>query len=370
LTSNTSLILFNFLIAYCKSLIDTQWYHYDDSNCIPITDNSTNNNNPQNIYNDGSSGVCTENAYILFYKLRDCMRNEKWWKPYIDRVLYDYDEFHYFLANLDLIEKHQQRKINEQNKQFNQPQSQVQIISKENSGTHINGIKKISSGVKTLRKFLGNSNSSSRIEETLRFESSNESVPTHESLSRDSNYQRESNKKNDRLNYQEEMSNSNSEIVLLNYYDEIIKPKRLMKQNNPSSNSSNSLNAAGSTSSVSSSSPLSKQNASQVSGLNFDNLILTNDRQNSNLLNYPSDNDYTNFNEGAIYHSDYCYNDTSRYISEKRNTQITNPRINNFNSTVPNKSLQTLNGQVKTSNQNGEKAKNRYANSTSIETNI
>ncbi len=355
--------------AYCKSLIDTQWYAYDDANCFPIIDNSISSNNFQNIYNDGSSGVCTENAYILFYKQRGCMRNEKWWKPYIDRVLYDYDEFHTFLANLDLIEKHQQRnQTNEQNKQFNQQPTHVQIISKENYGTHLNSMKKISSGVKTLRKFLGNSNSNSRIEETMRFESSNESVPSNDAQSKDLNYQSEHTKQNDLLNHRTDMKNSNSDVLLLNCYDEIIRPKRLAKQSNPS-NSSNSSNAVGSNSSISSSSPLSKQSVSELS---LKHLILNNDQQNSNFLDFPSDNDYTNFNEGNFYHTDICYNNKeTRFIPELDNGQAKNPEKSSFKSIVPVKSFKSnLNGQIRSSNHSGEKTKNRYGNSTSIETNI
>jgi hypothetical protein len=338
---------------------------------MPITDNMI--SNPQSIYNDGSAAVCTENAYILFYKQRDCMRNEKWWTNWVDRALYDYDEFHYFLSNLDLIEKHQLRnQTNEQNKQlqFNHQQNQVQIVSKENYETHINSMKKISSGgLKTLRKFLGNSNSNSR---NVEYQSSNERENGHEALSKDFTYQHEFNRKNERLNQQgvDSIRNSNSDVVLLNCYDEVIRPKRLLKQSNPS-NSSNSLNAEGSSCSVSSLSPISKQNASQVPGINLNNLILTNDQHNSNLLNYPSDNDYTNFNEGTNYQSDFRYNQTPRYVPEMQNTPASSSRINTYNTIVPSKSIQTtLNGQLRSSNQNIEKPKNRYVNSTSIETNI
>ncbi len=118
-------------------------------------------------------------------------------------------------------------------------------------------------------------------------------------------------------------------------------------------------------------SPIPKQNTSQVSGINLNNLILTNDQHNSNLLNYPSDNDYTNFNEGTNYQSDFRYSQTPRYVPEKQNTPPASSRITTYSTIVPSKSIQTtLNGQLRSSNQNNEKPKNRYVNSTSIETNI
>ena len=61
-----------------------------------------------NVNMNGANSVCTENAYILFYKRRNCMKNEKWWYNFVDRSLYESDEFHRFLNAMDAIERQQQ----------------------------------------------------------------------------------------------------------------------------------------------------------------------------------------------------------------------------------------------------------------------
>ena len=90
--------------AFCKNFIDTRWYCYDDASCIPMADM----NQLGNVNLNGANSVCTENAYILFYKRRNCMKNEKWWYNFVDRALYESDEFHRYLNAMDLIERQQQ----------------------------------------------------------------------------------------------------------------------------------------------------------------------------------------------------------------------------------------------------------------------
>jgi ubiquitin C-terminal hydrolase len=111
--------------AYCRNMIDTRWYCFDDASCSLLnestptfatapssnsiqTSGTLSSNKVNSAYNNnGSSLVCTENAYILFYKRRNCMRNEKWWLSFVDRSLHEHDEFSRFVANLALIEKQQ-----------------------------------------------------------------------------------------------------------------------------------------------------------------------------------------------------------------------------------------------------------------------
>lgn len=107
--------------AYCKNVIDTRWYCFDDSNCKPLFDDRD-----LNVFNNGSSNVCTENAYILFYKKRDCMVNETWWKNHIDKSLNDYDEFDIFIRNLEFIEKYQNNKSQQEPQQIQQNGAAVQ----------------------------------------------------------------------------------------------------------------------------------------------------------------------------------------------------------------------------------------------------
>ena len=340
--SNFYLILnrYFFVKAYCKSLIDTQWYCYDDANCVPIIDISS---NISSVYNNGNNSVCTENAYILFYKRRDCMRNEKWWKLYIDRSLYDFDEFHVFLNNLEVIEKYQQsHQIKEQKKQLKvQQQNQAQIISKD----PINSINKkanLGVGFKSLRslKLLINSNSSTRIDDMSKTELSNQSKIVNNKA------------KSDFISKQD--INVTNDLLLMNCYDEVTRPKRLLNQNGIINQSSSniSLNNGESCSSVSSSS-LSKTNESPLSALNFKKLNFNSDvDQSLNLLNYPSDNDYT-FKRAINYESDFYYRtneptsdkgpDTQQMYNSKENSPTSIQKPYQSNDSLAHNYLNSLN---------------------------
>ncbi|RNA23257.1 ubiquitin carboxyl-terminal hydrolase 31-like [Brachionus plicatilis] len=105
--------------AYCKNSFDLKWYCFDDANCIPMSDLNPQLTSPfWKIYNNGSENICTENAYILFYKKRGCMENEKWWLTYVDRSLLDYDEYDYFVHHYDLIESKQSQEQDKNQKLF------------------------------------------------------------------------------------------------------------------------------------------------------------------------------------------------------------------------------------------------------------
>ncbi|CAF0885882.1 unnamed protein product [Brachionus calyciflorus] len=111
--------------AFCKNPVDTKWYNFDDSNCIPMSD--TNINFQNSIFNNGSSNIFSENAYILFYKKRNCMKNEKWWVNYIERSLKDYNEFDYFYHNYDVITEKQNEQQNREQKMFLKSQFQSKV---------------------------------------------------------------------------------------------------------------------------------------------------------------------------------------------------------------------------------------------------
>lgn len=153
--------------SFCKNLIDTKWYCFDDSACTPLFDHQS-SSNQANLFNNGSTNVCSENAYILFYKKRNCMRNEKWWIDYVDKSLLDSDEFDRFVTNLEAIELEQQKyQVQQQEIQLMQKQPQQlhvqqqqtppqpQLIERNINKNNINGAKK-SNGMKTLRKWINN----------------------------------------------------------------------------------------------------------------------------------------------------------------------------------------------------------------------
>lgn len=94
--------------AFCKNPMDLKWYCFDDANCIPLSNLNPQENSPiWRILNNGSENIFSENAYILFYKKRQCMSNEKWWINYVDQALLDFDEYSYFLRYYELIESKQ-----------------------------------------------------------------------------------------------------------------------------------------------------------------------------------------------------------------------------------------------------------------------
>ena len=335
--------------AYCKNLIDTRWYCYDDANCTPILDPSS---NASSIFNNGSNAVCTENAYILFYKRRDCMRNERWWKDYVDRSLYDYDEFYTFVNNLHFIE-HEQRmfQLSQQVKQLGyhrQQQQQMQVVSKEN------GTSKKSNGLKTLRKFLGNGRNNAN--------NYNYDENSNENNELEASKQAElvKNARSNNFNSESEGYGSLNDTpnAYINQYDENNKPKRLIKQyankeagnslnygsssssspsknltNSPSSktvsSSTNTLsNLAGS---ISNNSLFSSQPNNYASGQeneanfidlseDFSKKVAINKTPES-ILNYPNDNEY-------IYSTQYPSNPESDFYVD--NSSYAPPQYQNL----------------------------------------
>jgi hypothetical protein len=148
--------------AFCKNPVDTRWYCFDDSNCTSLSEQSsttTTTNSPNNIFNNGFNQVCTENAYILFYKKRNCMTNEKWWINYIDRSLYSSPEFVEYYNDLSTIEKLQQQNHAEQ--QQHQNNLQQNDNSKKSSSSGVGGSSSLKSSLK--HKILGTSKSTSNL---------------------------------------------------------------------------------------------------------------------------------------------------------------------------------------------------------------
>jgi hypothetical protein len=327
--------------AFCKSLIDTQWYCYDDASCTPVFDV----NIPQNglICANGASGVCTENAYILFYKRRYCMRQERWWKSHIDRTLFEYDDFYLFLQNLDQIERQQQAY---------QHKKQLQLTS-QNSAGNLQQLttlpKQQKTGLKTLgRMLLGSTTNPSRIEE------------------------------------------NQQQLEVENCYDEVTRPKRLIKQSQTASTSINSsLNILGGgeesrASSISlSTSPLNstKPNSSDGSQASPGRVTSSSyghnlNQANSNYLNYPNDNDYTprptpidNQRDGNIYQSDFFYK--SDNITAHRQQQPTSNAVRRlYQQHLFHHSATSASINDKDTEANKTTKANPYMNATSIETHI
>jgi hypothetical protein len=77
-------ILF-FFKAYCKNPVDKRWYLYDDSD-VSLMD-------PGNI--------CTNSAYILFYKRVDCVPVDDWWNSYVDKRLFYSNDFQKYLEAMN-----------------------------------------------------------------------------------------------------------------------------------------------------------------------------------------------------------------------------------------------------------------------------
>ncbi len=182
------------LKAFCKNLVDTKWYCFDDGSCTPLSDSGQPS---ANIFNSGSTTVWTENAYILFYKKRDCMRNERWWTSYVDRALYDHDEFDRFLHNLDHIQDQQKR--NQETTQHHQLQ-QHRLNRNQNGNNQISAAKtKKSTGLKKIRNILSTATSSSS-----------------------------------RKEYDLSTEQWHASDLEVNHYDENVKPNRLLKQSHSS----------------------------------------------------------------------------------------------------------------------------------------
>jgi hypothetical protein len=263
--------------AFCKSMVDTRWYCFDDSNCIQLVDGQS---NYTDIFNNGSGQVCTENAYILFYKRRNCMRNEMWWTDYVDRSLFDYTEFINYLNNCSLIEKEQRA--------YQEKQQNQQFLNFYN---------------------LNNLNYSSN----TKFSNATSSRPTSYESDLVLMCPRDTSKKviAERLPRVDLTNDSYSrELMYINHYDELNKPKRLLKNSSKELNETSPTSAirvieSASNSSTSTSSP-SKQSPSinnlttskSNSNYSIQNLAEDFDQKNNmqtmvdTFLSYPNDNEY------------------------------------------------------------------------------
>lgn len=213
------------ILAFCKNTVDSRWYCFDDSNCTPLVDAPTNG-----IFNTGFNQVCTENAYILFYKKRGCMTNDHWWVNYVDRYLFNSQEFVDYCQDLPLIERRQQ-----------QYESQVQTVPSGNKSSQEGNAVVQSATVKkptSLRssiknKLLGKSGTSSEMDSYDQTDS-NEFYYHQRESSRPRSHQPQYHQ-----TYNGNLidMNDNSYATSVNYYDENNKPKRIQQKQNSNSSS-------------------------------------------------------------------------------------------------------------------------------------
>lgn len=377
------------------------------------------------IFNNGSGNICTENAYILFYKRRNCMRNEKWWINYVDRSLLDYDEFEYYLRNLDQIEKQQHEYQNQQQIKFLQNQK----TTRNTTTNGYNTIGKKSNGIKSFKeKIIGSGNRSQT-------EMSSTIINFDLDQTGDSN-------SNSRSNYLDLESSNYDIITPVNCYDELNKPKRLIKRemsrefspsvntpltssptkqnsNSPSTPSSSSKALSNNTlSNIATSSPSThpSSKSSSIVKMNSDgNLINFTDSGLSNdliqqlnlkedvdfLLNYPNDNEFIYhqqqhyYNPNTVVHNQAIYGhmipyQQKQFVYQQNPVQHLNGISNNFiyaNNLVYHKrgvqaqsssqrqqiNMNTNSLSKNSSNANtssGTNSSNRYINPSSIETPI
>jgi hypothetical protein len=206
--------------------VDTKWYCFDDSACTALVDNTSNS-----VLNTGFNQVCTENAYILFYKRRHCMTNETWWINHVDRALYNSQEFVDYYHAFSEIERRQQLMLAE---------SAQQRQANSNGGG-----KKPSSGLRSSikSKLLGASKSGTQLNyvsgnggELLAMTNGGDAERGSPS---EFMYQRELNRQIERQQLQQQQQqnlinlddqNYISQINngQINFYDEMNRPKRLL----------------------------------------------------------------------------------------------------------------------------------------------
>ena len=314
---------------------------------MPIIDSTTNQTN--NIFNNGSSSVCTENAYILFYKRRDCMKNEKWWSNYIERSLFSFDEFYNFYNFYDSIEKEQQLYQNQQQVEYIRQLKYGSNYQKQQQNTNQNGLQnQKKSSTTSLRasiknKFLGSNRNANQSNSTMTYvDNPNDYVINDYSYSyktgdnnNDFICDREINKKIERDRQDDILKNASSRfyvptddnnlmqspLVYVNSYDEINKPSRLLKQNSlnkitsassspakqqqqqqqnesPSASSTTSKSLSSSSSSYQTNKLLNYEDTNniyeneKILNNEMDKLKLKSNNSGSSLLNYPNDNEY------------------------------------------------------------------------------
>ncbi len=93
------------------------------------------------------------------------MRNERWWTSYVDRALYEYDDFDRFLHNLDQIEleqtKHQEQ-LQSQQLRAHRRSASIQIVSKDNlNAASASPMAKKPTGLNKIRNMLSSGGSHS-----------------------------------------------------------------------------------------------------------------------------------------------------------------------------------------------------------------
>lgn len=103
--------------------------------------------------------VFNENAYILFYKRRNCLLNERWWKPHIERALYEHDEFNAYAANLDAIERQQQAHQHKQQQLQQHANSSSSAQQQQFNQQNLANSRRMTSFKSFKDRFLGSSNS-------------------------------------------------------------------------------------------------------------------------------------------------------------------------------------------------------------------
>lgn len=294
--------------AFCKNLVDTKWYCFDDASCTTLSEISNHQNGTSNIFNNGSNGVWTENAYILFYKKRNCMRNERWWTSYIDRSLYEHDEFDRFLHNLDQIEEEQKKyQQTQQIHQLKQHQlsNKIQIMSKDNLNNNYSNGNKKPTGLNKIRNMLSNG--------------------THKKDNEDFNY----------LNNTGAIISQTNPIEV-KHYDENVKPNRLLKQNK-CDNSQSNIHVG------SSAQPASQQmSTGNILSINTITDLPSSDSNNSlNNSSFIYTNNNSNLTRTNHQHRSNCFN-TKVEPYEDSYTKIASERSPTSSTRVSNDSNQLL----------------------------
>ena len=393
--------------AFCKNLVDTKWYCFDDSNCFPLVDNPS-----DHILNTGFNNVFTENAYILFYKRRYCMTNEHWWINHVDRALYNSPEFVEYYRDIAQIERQQQHSHNETQLSANQ-------AKKPNS---------LRSSIKN--RILGTGKSGAA---NLHSNSAEELAHEHTQRGDDREIIKEQEETGggNLINLDEhQLSNS------INYYDELNRPKRIQHHKQNTSNFSNASTSSSNTTTHSTparpsfasnnanalhkmfsmdTANLAAKYANESDDLiHLDPVAHINNSLNRQLkladanssgqdllLNYPSDNEfvyyhtkqqvmnsYNGYNNGNV-NAYYQYNNRSGQIPQKNSHSSSNQRNyttsahsngqtslssanyynnQNMNGNAINSNLSNSNNT--SNNNNNSNPKSRYINQSSIETNI
>jgi hypothetical protein len=297
--------------------VSTQWFCFDDSTTFGIGDTNDGNTN---ILNNGSGSVCTDNAYILFYKRRHCMRDEKWWRSHIDRNLFDLNDFHHFFTFYDEIEKRQQHYAADKH---NSAQNKNKFIERYNNTNNINN---------NYSNMKQNDNVNS-IKKNFR------KIFTTPTISNNN-----SNNSSHRNNYYSQIATP------INEYNEQIKPARLLNSQNNNNNNNNKIrrNIIGSTESllmIDDNNGMNNHTKDDNNLIDFDSNLKYS--HNEALVNSYIDQKYKNNNQirnsassystNNPYHQYYPYQNIQQQLNGIKISNNSNVNNNNNNNNANNR---------------------------------